>query len=112
MFILRTQIIRKSLFYHTFLCMYVFFYCIENVHDQDLMKYLWVFSFVVIAIDFFLVVLMLFMLFYQAGQYITTSDWNIDGKQFMTGHWNGSISIWNYKNGKKPDEKQIPHGIY
>lgn len=30
----------------------------------------------------------------------------------MTGHWDGSLSTWNYRNGKKPEEKQMPHGIY
>ena len=27
----------------------------------------------------------------------------------MTGHWDGGVCTWNYKNPKKPDERQVPH---
>ncbi|XP_065648089.1 syntaxin-binding protein 5 isoform X2 [Hydra vulgaris] len=46
----------------------------------------------------------------QATQTITCVCWNGDGRQFMAGHWNGATSVWNYKNYKKPEELQMPHG--
>jgi len=45
----------------------------------------------------------------QSSQYVTCATWHMEGRQFMTGHWDGSLSTWNYKNGKKPEEKQMPH---
>ena len=30
----------------------------------------------------------------------------------MTGHWDGGICTWSYKNAKKPDERQVPHCKY
>jgi len=34
----------------------------------------------------------------------------MEGKQFMTGHWDGGLSTWNFRNPKKPEERQMPHG--
>lgn len=45
----------------------------------------------------------------QSSQYVTCASWYVEGKQFMTGHWDGSLSTWNFRNGKKPEERQMPH---
>ena len=45
------------------------------------------------------------------SQQITSTFWHFEGKQFMTGHWDGSISVWNYRNPKKPEEASYPHGM-
>lgn len=34
----------------------------------------------------------------------------MDGRQFMTGHYDGGLSTWNIKNAKKPEDRQLPHG--
>ena len=34
----------------------------------------------------------------------------MDGRQFMTGHYDGSLSTWNIKNAKKPEDRRQPHG--
>jgi len=46
----------------------------------------------------------------EMSQQITSTFWHFEGKQFMTGHWDGSISVWNYRNPKKPEEASYPHG--
>jgi len=45
----------------------------------------------------------------EASQYVTCATWHTEGRQFMTGHWDGGICTWSHKNSKKPDERQVPH---
>eukprot|EP00794_Sanderia_malayensis_P000394 gene394-1028_t len=40
---------------------------------------------------------------------ISCCSWHMEGKQFITGHWDGSISTWNWKNSKNPEETNTPH---
>ena len=50
------------------------------------------------------------ILSFQPSSYITVGSWHMDGRQFMTGHYDGGLSTWNIKNAKKPEDRQLPHG--
>lgn len=47
---------------------------------------------------------------YCSKESLTTAQWLNDGKQFMCGHANGSITIWTLKSTGKPVETITPHG--
>lgn len=36
-------------------------------------------------------------------------SWHSDGKQFMCGHKDGSLSVWNLKKPKEIQQKSMPH---
>ncbi|CAK5062578.1 unnamed protein product [Meloidogyne enterolobii] len=40
---------------------------------------------------------------------VTAFCWNSDGRQFMCGHQNGSLSIWNIKKPRELIHKTTPH---
>jgi len=46
----------------------------------------------------------------EVTKYSTCVKWHSEGKQFMAGNYDGSLSTWNFKNNKKVDEHQLPHG--
>ncbi|KAI3413421.1 hypothetical protein GPALN_010914 [Globodera pallida] len=40
---------------------------------------------------------------------VTAISWHFDGKQFMSGHQNGSLSIWNAKKPRELVQQSTPH---
>uniref|UniRef100_A0A914H9C5 Lethal giant larvae homologue 2 domain-containing protein n=1 Tax=Globodera rostochiensis TaxID=31243 RepID=A0A914H9C5_GLORO len=40
---------------------------------------------------------------------VTAISWHFDGKQFMSGHQNGSLSIWNVKKPRELVQQSTPH---
>ena len=45
---------------------------------------------------------------YHCPSNLTSLSWHYDGKQFITGHQDGSISIWS-RGSEKPQSKYYPH---
>uniref|UniRef100_A0A1I7RY64 WD_REPEATS_REGION domain-containing protein n=1 Tax=Bursaphelenchus xylophilus TaxID=6326 RepID=A0A1I7RY64_BURXY len=43
------------------------------------------------------------------GSPVKCISWNSDGKQFMCGHKDGSLTVWNIRKPREVQQKSIPH---
>uniref|UniRef100_A0A914BVM7 V-SNARE coiled-coil homology domain-containing protein n=1 Tax=Acrobeloides nanus TaxID=290746 RepID=A0A914BVM7_9BILA len=41
---------------------------------------------------------------------VRCANWQYDGKQFICGHANGSLTVWSLKKSDEPVQKTVPHG--
>lgn len=46
---------------------------------------------------------------YRCHAGLTCQVWHFEGKQFMTGHTDGKIAVWNVRNQDQPQTKFNPH---
>jgi syntaxin-binding protein 5 len=41
---------------------------------------------------------------------VRCANWQYDGKQFICGHANGSLTVWSLRKSDEPAQKTVPHG--